>query len=129
MSNLTPKQKLFLEYIWNEFPNITDETYKYAKDYAGYAEATRVWEVVNGLKEEILAGMKQRQAMYGVEAMAKQVHLMRNPDDKWWRAKLAITDSILDRVGMAKKADGEASAMPAGVIILPGKKYVISEEA
>jgi hypothetical protein len=129
MAELNAKQKLFLDYVWDAFPNITDETYKEAKEFAGYAESYSVWQIVNGLKEEILAGMKQRQAMYGVEALAKQVHLMRNPEDKWWRAKLAITDSILDRAGMAKKPDGETSAMPSGVIILPGKKYVISEEA
>lgn len=129
---LTPKQTKFLDYVFDKFPEVGPSTYEDAKDYAGYSKETKVREVVDGLKDEIINRIKHFIAIYGLEAFGEQMKLLRMPVDKTWRAKLAITDSILNRVGVVSKNDESEGKMPVGIIVLPPKasecQKIVSEE-
>jgi hypothetical protein len=119
---LTDKQKLFLDYVFSKFPlKLTEKTYEEAKAHAGYSESTPLVYILRSLKDEIIERTKEVIALYGPEAFGEQLKLLRKPNDKWWKAKLSISDSILNRIGVNNKDEDQAHVMPLGIIILPPK--------
>ncbi len=122
MSELTLMQQRYIDYVVEAFPDIDADTYKKAMLYAGYSPTTKPNQIGKSVKEALYDAIKEKAAIIGVEALAMQIKLMRNPDsDKAWRQKMAVTDSIQDRIGILKKQESETKVMPMGIIILPEK--------
>lgn len=120
-AELNSRQQKYIDFIVDAFPDITADTYKAAKMYAGYSLDYQTNEIEKNIKEELYEAIKEKAAIIGIEALAEQIKLMRNGPDKAWRQKLAVTDSIQDRIGITKKQETETKVMPMGLIILPEK--------
>lgn len=121
-SILTDKQEKFLELIFlPEYCN----NYKAAAIEAGYSVNTPVWQIVNGLKQEILDRVELNLALHAPNASNKIVEVMNNPDSKGSKSVLDASGMILDRVGIVKKEKLEIDHKSVnGMFILPAKKEV-----
>ena len=125
--NLTGQQELFLEYLFND-PECMRDTKK-ACVAAGY-ELTYHSKLVSLLQDEILDRTNKELAMAAPKASSKLIDAM-DEDGSIPKAaeRLKAIESVLDRVGLAKKQQLEVtseSAMP--LFILPEKKPVVLEE-
>lgn len=123
VTNLTPQQELFLEYLFND-PECQKDTRK-AAAAAGY-DPTYHSTLVSNLSDEILIRSNQELAMASPKAVGKLIEAM-DEDGSTPKAdiRLKAIDSVLDRSGIAKKQQMEftnESSMP--LFILPEKKPV-----
>lgn len=120
---LTAQQELFLEYLFND-PECMRDTKK-ACEAAGY-EWTYHHSLVSSLQDEILDRTNKELAMATPKAVAKLISAM-DEDGSTPKAaeRLRAVESVLDRVGIAKKQQMEVTsdnAMP--IFILPEKRPV-----
>jgi hypothetical protein len=124
---LTAQQELFLEYLFND-PECARDT-KSACVAAGY-ELTYHGRLVKSLQDEIMERTNVELAMSAPKASGKLVSMM-DEDGTIPKAetRLKAIESVLDRVGLAKKQQLDItseSAIP--LFILPEKKAVILED-
>lgn len=96
---LTEKQKLFLEYLFDE--GVDGDYYK-AKILAGYSETTPITQIVNALKDEIIEYTKSYIARNAPKAAVGLSGLITNPAQMGGKIKLAAASQILDRAGVVK---------------------------
>jgi hypothetical protein len=120
------KQQRFVDYVRSKFPYIDSETYKDARAYAGYHEAYPVDKILHGLRDLMEEEIKEMLAHHGLEAAGKQVQIMRNPS-KEWRAEMAASNNILEKMGIGKK-DEDILIAPVGLVLMPAKKTDADEE-
>ena len=120
----TPQQELFLDYLFND-PECVRDTKK-ACVAAGY-EMSYHGHLVSRLQDEILDRATKELAMQAPNAIHKLVSAM-DEDGSTPKAevRLKAVESVLDRIGLAKKQQIEVtseSAIP--LFILPEKKEVV----
>jgi hypothetical protein len=90
---------------------------------AGYADTTRVSEVIRNLKDEIIELAKEVLALNAPKAALAMIFAMDNPNSASVSNKLKAAEQILNRVGVSDKASGDINLkVPEnGIIILPAK--------
>ena len=122
----TPQQELFLEYLFNDAECNRDT--KKACVAAGY-DITSHSVLVSRLQDEILERTNKELAMAAPSAVRKLVSAM-DEDGSIPKAevRLKAVESILDRIGLAKKQEISVTSVSAiPLFILPEKKEVVIE--
>ena len=125
-NTLNAQQELFLDYLFND-PDCERNTIL-ACEAAGY-ERSYHRVLVARLQDEIIARTNTELAMAAPRAVHKLVTAM-DEDGKTPKSELRLkaVESVMDRIGLAKKQQVEVtseSAIP--LFILPEKKQVIIE--
>lgn len=124
MSELTPKQELFLEYLFNDTECNGDT--KLAAERAGYS-STQHSSVVKALKEEILDRTQLKLAMSAPKAATKLTNMM-DEDGSIPKAEIRLKaiESTLDRVGVSKRQefDIKADVASSPLFFIPSKQDV-----
>lgn len=123
----TAQQELFMEYLFND-PECGRDTRR-ACEAAGY-EMSYHTALVKLLQDEILQRTNNELAMAAPKASSKLINAM-DEDGSVPKAaeRLRAVESVLDRIGIAKKQEVSVtseSAIP--LFILPEKKQVHIEE-
>ncbi len=122
MSELTPKQELFLEYLFNDIE--CQGNTKLAAERAGYSVAQHS-TVVKALKDEILSRTQLEIALKAPQAASKLVSMM-DEDGSTPKAEIRLkaVESVLDRVGVAKKQeiDVKADVTASPLFFIPNKQ-------
>ena len=101
-----------------------------ALDIAGYKE-TSYYNVINSLKDEIIDVATKILAKSAPQASQKLVEIL-NSDDPITQvnAKLQAAQTLLDRVGVAKRDKLDVThTATSGIFLLPEKKTLIDGEA
>jgi hypothetical protein len=125
MAELSPKQELFLEYLFND-PECQGDT-KLAADRAGY-DRTGHYQLVKALKNEILERTQLKMAMKAPTAASKLLSMM-DEDGSVPKAdiRLKAIESVLDRTGISKKQEMEVTTNnDSPLFFIPAK--VMQEE-
>ena len=99
-------------------------------DIAGYKE-TSYYNVINNLKEEIVDVATKILAKSAPQASQKLVEILESDDPiPQVNAKLQAAQTLLDRVGVAKRDKLDVTHTSAsGIFLLPTKKELIDGEA
>jgi hypothetical protein len=124
----TAQQELFLEYLFND-PECGRSTLK-ACVAAGY-DRTSHMSIVSRLQDEILLRTNREMAMAAPLAVSRLITAM-DEDGSVPKAdiRLKAVESVLDRIGLAKKQQVEVTSVSAiPLFILPEKKEVVIEDA
>lgn len=126
---LSKQQQSFLDYVFQELHESGrsgPEVLKEALVAAGYGPTMRVSMVLASetLKDAIYSKYKEHMAIYGLEAMSKMIHLMRNPNNKDWRAALGSAQAVMDASALPIKVQETSTATPHGIVLMPGKNKV-----
>jgi hypothetical protein len=124
--DLTAQQELFLEYLFNDAECARDT--KKASAAAGYSREYH-WTLVRQLKDEILKRTNEELAISAPKAMSKLLKAM-DEDGTTPKADLRLkaVESILDRIGLAKKQELNISVdNESPLFIIPEKKEVVIE--
>lgn len=119
-----PQHELFLEYLFND-PDCMRSTLK-ACVAAGY-DYTYHRTLVSRLRDDILERTNCELAMAAPKAIGKLVDAM-DEDGSIPKAdiRLKAVESVLDRIGLAKKQQVEVTSVSAiPLFILPEKKEVV----
>lgn len=100
-----------------------------AKQEAGYAESTNLSDIMSDdLMQEILTDLQRKMTLLAIKAVEKQCEVLENPDAKGTTNLQAAINSVLDRVGIAKKESREITLVsPTGVVFLPAKQPLQDE--
>lgn len=120
------KQARYVEYIRSKFPDITPDVHKDARAFAGYSENYPIATILKGLGDLLQEDINDMLVQHGLEAAGKQIQVMRNPSSNW-RAELAASSNILDKIGIGKKEE-QAVIAPVGLLMMPTKKLNEQEE-
>lgn len=116
---LTEQQIAFLGYLGDEARG----NIRMAMDLAGYAKTTTVKYIVDTLHEEILDVSNKLLAGSTAKAVHNLLNLLDQPGTPNAKIILEATKSVLDRAGVAKKAEDVNLKVPeGGLIILPAKQ-------
>lgn len=126
MRELTAKQELFLEYLFND-PDCGSSTLL-AANKAGYDTKDHS-KLVRNLRDEIIKEANAKLAMSAPKAISKLVDMM--DEDKsipGSEIRIKAVESVLDRIGIAKKQQMEVSSSDAvsPIFFIPAK---VSSEA
>ena len=124
--DLTAQQELFLEYLFNDFDCARDT--KKAAAAAGYSREYH-WTLVRQMKDEILKRTNEELAISAPKAVTRLVQAM-DEDGNTPKADLRLkaVESILDRIGLAKKQEMNISVdNESPLFIIPEKKEVVIE--
>ena len=120
MAELSPKQELFLEYLFND-PECRGDT-KLAAERAGY-ERTGHYQLVKSLKSEILERTQMQMAMKAPTAASKLIDMM-DEDGSVPKSdiRLKAIENVLDRIGISKKQEMEVtSTNDSPLFFIPAK--------
>lgn len=126
--SINAQNELFLEYLFND-PDCMRSTMK-ACIAAGY-DHTYHQVLVSRLRDEILERTNHELAMAAPKAVGKLVDAM-DEDGSIPKAdiRLKAVESVLDRIGLAKKQQVEVTSISAiPLFILPEKKEVVIDNA
>jgi hypothetical protein len=118
--DLTSQQELFLEYLFND-PECGDDTMK-ACEKAGYGRHAHA-KLVRSLRDEIIKRAEEELARNAPKAVKGLLSAM-NEDGSVPRGdvRLKAVESILDRIGLAKKQQMEVSSSDATpIFFIPSK--------
>lgn len=119
---LTEKQQAFIEHLYGD----AQGDFRKALRMAGYSESTKVSEVVNALRDELVEAGKNVFIFSGVEAAFKVREVMNNGNIPGAHNSLKAAQAILDRVGIVTKSseggDIRVDVSKGGVFILPAKE-------
>lgn len=115
---LTELQKSFLAHL---FSDQCKGNPLLAKRAAGYSESTPTREIVEALKDEIVAATRDYMAANAPKAAVGVVDLIDNPTTLGGSVKLAAAKELLDRVGLVKP-EKVVIDTGGGVLLLPPKK-------
>ena len=98
-------------------------------DIAGYKPGAS-YAVINSLKDEIIDVATKILAKYAPQASNKLVEILNSDDPiPQVNAKLQAAQTLLDRVGVAKRDKLDVThSVGSGIFILPEKKEVIEAE-
>jgi hypothetical protein len=121
---LTDKQQKFLDVLSTE----ANGDIKAALKIAGY-EDTSYYAVVKSLREEIVDCANTILAHSAPRAAQKLVQVLESDDPiPQVNAKLQAAQTLLDRVGVAKKENINVNHnVSGGIFLLPNKKEVVIE--
>tara|TARA_R100001460_G_scaffold12584_1_gene28802 strand:+ start:948 stop:1382 length:435 start_codon:yes stop_codon:yes gene_type:complete len=121
---LTDKQQKFLDVLSTE----ANGDIKAALKIAGY-EDTSYYAVVKSLREEIVDCANTILAHSAPKAAQKLVQVLESDDPiPQVNAKLQAAQTLLDRVGVAKKENINVNHnVSGGIFLLPNKKEVVIE--
>lgn len=124
---LTAQQELFLEYLFND-PECDGNTMAAAVK-AGY-EKTYHYTLVRNLTEEIVSRAQQKLALTAPKAVSRLIRAM--DEDKSIPGadiRLKAVESVLDRVGVAKKQQIEMSGNEESpIFFIPAKSELVIGE-
>lgn len=121
---LTDMQKAFLEALCHEARGDIRE----AMNVAGYSPNTRIAEVVNPLRDEIVERTSLVLAMNAPKATYSMIDVLNDPGSMGARNAVAAATQILDRTGLVKKEQVEIKGPEGGVFILPPKQVTPSDD-
>jgi len=113
---LTERQQKFLSVLFDEAGGDVAT----AKKLAGYSDATRIEEVVNSMKEEILENTQTFMARNAPKAAMAMVGGLFDPTELGIRDKMAAAKELLDRTGLVKTEKVQVEAK-GGVMLMPPK--------
>jgi hypothetical protein len=114
---LTEKQEAFLEALTGEARG----DIRGAMRIAGYSDSTKIHEVVNPLREEIVERASVMLAMNAPRATFSMIDVLHDPAAMGARNAVAAAREILDRSGLVKKEQVEVKGPEGGIFILPPK--------
>ena len=121
MKELTAKQELFLEYLFND-PECGSSTHLAAQK-AGY-DTKDHWKIIQALSEEIVKRAQSKLAISAPKAVTRLVDMM-DEDKSTPGAEIRIkaVEGVLDRLGIAKKQQVEISsdAEKSPIFFIPAK--------
>jgi len=123
---LTAKQELFLEYLFNSAE--AGGEVKRAAALAGYSENAS-YALARTLRDQILARTEDHLVFSAAKAVQGLTGLMEEDNFKQTKAdlKLKVVQDILDRTGVAKKQDiGVIVTSDTPLFFIPAK--VVTEE-
>ena len=114
---LTERQQTFLNVLFEEGAG----DMRSAMRLAGYSDSTKISEVTNSLKDEIVEHTQNFLSRNAPKAALAMVGVISDPTALGNRDRLAAANQILDRTGLVKteKVSVEASS---GIILLPPKQ-------
>ena len=115
---LTEKQNAFLEALVGEARG----DIRSAMRSAGYSDSTKVHEVVNPLRDEIVERASMMLAMNAPRATFSMIDVLHDPAAMGARNAVAAAREILDRSGLVKKEQVEIKGPEGGIFILPPKQ-------
>lgn len=121
---LTEKQAAFLDALTGE----AQGDLKVAMKIAGYASTTKVHEVVNPLREEIIDRTQTLLATNAPKAALGLVGVLTDPSAMGARNAVSAASQILDRVGVVKKEQVEVDNKGSAMFILPPKSPEQNDE-
>ena len=113
----TDKQEAFLEALMSDARG----NIRLAMDIAGYAKTTKVAEVVDPLKEEIIEQASTMLALNAPKAAFGIVGVLDDPSALGARNAIQAAREVLDRSGLVKKEQVEVTTNSGGMFILPPK--------
>ena len=114
----TEKQLSFLDaLVGNARGNVRE-----AMRQAGYSDNTRISEVVDPLKEEIIERSQMLLAMNAPKAAFGVIGVLEDPSSMGARNAVAAAKEVLDRTGLVKKEQIEVKGPEGGIFIMPPKK-------
>lgn len=115
--NLTDKQRMFLEVLFDEAGGDVVA----AKKLAGYAPESSTAAIVESLKDEIAEKTRTYFARTAPKAAMAMVGALYDPTELGIKDKMAAAKDLLDRAGLGKteKVDVTSSG---GVFYLPPKE-------
>jgi len=119
---LTPLQIAFLDYLATEAKG----DLRKAKELAGYSDQTRLSEVVNPLKEEILELAKDMLNYSAVKAVVSLQSVLDTPHQLGAANAVKAATEVLDRIGVIKQADQQIGIPEGTIFILPPKDGKVS---
>lgn len=93
--NLTEKQQIFLDALFNEAEGNPVKALK----IAGYAEGVSTTKVMAPLKDEIAERTRDFIATNGPQAVWSMMQVMRSPTDLGNKEKMVAAKDFLDRAG------------------------------
>jgi hypothetical protein len=114
----TEKQNAFLEALVGEARG----DIRSAMRSAGYSDSTKVHEVVNPLRNEIVERASMMLAMNAPSATFSMIDVLHDPAAMGARNAVAAAREILDRSGLVKKEQVEIKGPEGGIFILPPKQ-------
>jgi hypothetical protein len=114
----TEKQNAFLEALVGEARG----DIRSAMRSAGYSDSTKVHEVVNPLRDEIVERASMMLAMNAPRATFSMIDVLHDPAAMGARNAVAAAREILDRSGLVKKEQIEVKGPEGGIFILPPKQ-------
>ena len=122
---LTEQQEKFLAALSSEAKGDINK----ALDIAGYIPGAS-YAVINSLKDEIIDVATKILAKSAPQASNKLVEILNSDDPiPQVNAKLQAAQTLLDRVGVAKRDKLDVThSVGSGIFILPEKKEVIEAE-
>ena len=122
---LTEQQEKFLAALSSEAKGDINK----ALDIAGYKSGAS-YAVINSLKDEIIDVATKILAKSAPQASNKLVEILNSDDPiPQVNAKLQAAQTLLDRVGVAKRDKLDVThSVGSGIFILPEKKEVIEAE-
>ena len=123
---LTEQQQTFLSVLATSAKGDINK----ALNIAGYKE-TSYYNVINSLKEEIVDVATKILAKSAPQASQKLVEILNSDDPiPQVNAKLQAAQTLLDRVGVAKRDKLDVThTATSGIFLLPEKKTLIDGEA
>jgi|TARA_R110000796_G_scaffold56505_3_gene130881 hypothetical protein len=116
MRNLTDKQQLFLDVLFEEAKGDPAQ----ARKLAGYAETVSTSSIVNALQEEIAERTKRFISTTATKAAYSMKQVMDSPTDLGNKEKMVAAKDILDRGGF-KATDKVEVSTSSPLFILPPK--------
>lgn len=114
----TEKQNAFLEALVGEARG----DIRSAMRSAGYSDSTKVHEVINPLRNEIVERASMMLAMNAPRATFSMIDVLHDPAAMGARNAVAAAREILDRSGLVKKEQVEIKGPEGGIFILPPKQ-------
>jgi hypothetical protein len=125
MAEYTEKQLAFLEALCT--PEARGDI-RTAMTMAGYSSNTRLFEVVNPLREEIIERAGTMLAMNAPKAAHGLVDVLNDPGSMGARNAVAAAAQILDRTGLVKREEIKVEGPAGGLFILPPKQADVDGE-
>ena len=114
----TEKQQAFLDALCTDAKG----DIRVAMQIAGYSDKTKISEVVNTLKDEIVDRASVMLAMNAPKAAYGLVDVLNDPASMGARNAIAAASQILDRTGLVKKEQITVEGPSGGLFILPPKQ-------
>jgi hypothetical protein len=114
------KQQAFLDCLMGE----AQGNIRNAMNIAGYASTTKLSDVVNPLKDEIVERASLMLAMNAPKAAYGIINVLEDPSSLGARNAISAAREVLDRSGLVKKEQIEVNNTGGGMFILPPKQDV-----